>query len=76
VSGAPLDASDPQRATALKRKVHQLVRVAGIRNRLVHDYVALSGVEVHEAVRLLHGALPRYIAACQGWLRAGFPPAS
>jgi uncharacterized protein YutE (UPF0331/DUF86 family) len=54
----------------------QLVRVAGIRNRLVHDYVALSGVEVHEAVRLLHGALPRYIAAYQGWLRAGFPPAS
>jgi uncharacterized protein YutE (UPF0331/DUF86 family) len=52
----------------------QLVRVAGIRNRMVHDYVGLSGVEVHEAVRLLHGALPRYIAAYQDRLRAGFPP--
>ncbi|MGH2824829.1 MAG: hypothetical protein ACRDLY_17775, partial [Thermoleophilaceae bacterium] len=35
----------------------------------VHDYVGLSGTEVHEAVRLLHGALPRYIAAYQDWMR-------
>ncbi|MGH2746156.1 MAG: hypothetical protein ACRDN8_27425, partial [Thermoleophilaceae bacterium] len=54
----------------------QLVRVAGIRNRMVHDHVGLAGTEVHEAVRLLHGALPRYIAAYQDWLRAGFAPAT
>ena len=51
----------------------QLVRVAGIRNRMVHDYVVVSGSDVHEAVRLLAGALPPYIAAYQAWLKAGFP---
>lgn len=54
----------------------QLVRIAAIRNRMVHDYVVLSGVDMHEAVRLLDGALPRYIAAYQRWLGAGFPPAT
>jgi uncharacterized protein YutE (UPF0331/DUF86 family) len=52
----------------------QLVRVAGIRNRMVHDYVGVTGVEVHEAVRLLAGALPRYVAAYQDWIKAGFLP--
>jgi uncharacterized protein YutE (UPF0331/DUF86 family) len=52
----------------------QLVRAAGIRNRMVHDYVDTSGTEVHEAVRLLHRNLPRYISAYQDWVRAGFPP--
>ena len=53
----------------------QLVRVAGIRNRMVHDYVVTSGGDIHEAVRLLAGALPRYVDAYQRWLKAGFPPA-
>jgi uncharacterized protein YutE (UPF0331/DUF86 family) len=51
----------------------RLVRVAGIRNRMVHDDVGVSALDVHEAVRLLHGALPSYVAAYQDWLRAGFP---
>jgi uncharacterized protein YutE (UPF0331/DUF86 family) len=53
----------------------QLIRAAGIRNRMIHDYVDTSGNEVHEAVRLLHRNLPRYVAAYQDWVRAGFPPA-
>lgn len=53
----------------------QLVRVVGVRNRMVHDYVGVSGDDVHEAARLLHGALPRYISAYQNWLRADFPSA-
>jgi hypothetical protein len=55
-------------------RCEQLVRVVGIRNRMVHDYVGTSGEEVHEAVRLLHAALPRFISAYQEWLRAGFGP--
>lgn len=50
----------------------QLVRVAGIRNRMVHDYVEVSGDDVYEAVRILHAALPRYVGGYQDWLRAGF----
>ncbi len=50
----------------------QLARVAGIRNRVVHDYVGVSGAEVHEAVRLLHKALPRFVSAYQDWLRRDF----
>jgi uncharacterized protein YutE (UPF0331/DUF86 family) len=53
----------------------QLVRVAGLRNRMVHDYVGVSGEEVHEAVRTLRAALPRFISAYQEWLRAGFAAA-
>lgn len=51
----------------------QLVRVAGIRNRMVHDYVGLAGADVHEAVRLLHRGLPGFVSGYQEWLRAGFP---
>lgn len=54
----------------------QLVRVAAIRNRMVHDYVVLAGSDTHEAVRLLASALPRYVDAYQRWLSAGFPPAA
>jgi uncharacterized protein YutE (UPF0331/DUF86 family) len=54
---------------------HRLVRVAGIRNRMVHDYVGVSAADVHEAARLLDSALPRYVAAYQDWLRAGFSAA-
>jgi uncharacterized protein YutE (UPF0331/DUF86 family) len=50
----------------------QLVRIAGIRNRMVHDYVEVSGDDVYEAVRVLHVALPHYIDAYQDWVRAGF----
>ncbi len=50
----------------------QLVRVAGIRNRMVHDYVSVSGDDVHEAARILRGALPQFITAYQTWLRSGF----
>lgn len=50
----------------------QLVRVAGIRNRMVHDYVEVSGDDVYEAVRILHAALPRFVDAYQDWVRAGF----
>ncbi len=50
----------------------RLVRVAGIRNRMVHDYVGVTGVEVYEAVRLLHVAPPAYVLAYQRWLRSGF----
>jgi hypothetical protein len=39
----------------------QLVRVAGIRNRTVHDYVVLFGGDVHEAKSPTRGraAAPR-----------------
>lgn len=53
----------------------QLVRVAAVRNRMVHDYVGVGGGDVHEAARLLYGALPRYVRAYQDWLRADFPAA-
>ncbi len=53
----------------------RLVRVAGIRNRMVQDYVGMSAVDLHEAARLLHTALPRYIGAYQDWLRSGFSAA-
>lgn len=55
------------------RLCEQLVRVAGIRNRMVHDYVGMSGADVHEAVAILHGALPRYVSGYQASLRVGFP---
>lgn len=50
----------------------QLVRVAGIRNRMIHDYVGVAPADVHEAVRLLRIALPGFVSAYQGWVRAGF----
>lgn len=43
----------------------QLTRVAGIRNRMVHDYVGVAALDVHQAVRLLHAALPRFVTAYQ-----------
>jgi uncharacterized protein YutE (UPF0331/DUF86 family) len=52
----------------------QLTRVARVRNRMVHDYVGVAAFDVHEAARLIHAALPRFVAACQQWVRAGFPP--
>lgn len=51
----------------------QLTRVTGIRNRMVHDYVGVAALDVHQAARLLHAALPRFVTAYQQWLRAGFP---
>ncbi len=52
----------------------QLTRVASVRNRMVHDYVRVAAMDVHEAARLVHAALPRFVTAYQRWLRAGFPP--
>ncbi len=51
---------------------NQLVRVAGIRNRMVHDYVGVAAANVHEAVRLLRTALPGFVSGYQDWVRAGF----
>jgi hypothetical protein len=42
---------------------------------VVHDDVGVSAADVHEATRLLHTALPRYIEAYPDWQRAGFSPA-
>jgi uncharacterized protein YutE (UPF0331/DUF86 family) len=50
----------------------QLTRVASVRNRVVHDYVGVAALDVHEATRLIHAALPRFVTAYQEWLRAGF----
>lgn len=50
-----------------------LARVAAIRNRMVHDYVGVSALDVHEAAGVLHRALPRFVAGYQEWLKAGFP---
>jgi uncharacterized protein YutE (UPF0331/DUF86 family) len=50
----------------------QLTRVARVRNRVVHDYVGVAALDVHEATRLIHAALPRFVTAYQQWLRAGF----
>jgi uncharacterized protein YutE (UPF0331/DUF86 family) len=55
-----------------ERLHNRLTRVAGLRNRMVHDYVGVAALDVHEAVRVLHAALPRFVGAYQGWLRAGF----
>lgn len=51
----------------------QLTRVASVRNRMVHDYVGVAALDVHEATRLIHAALPRFVGGYQRWLRAGFP---
>ena len=53
----------------------QLTRVASVRNRMVHDYVGVGALDVHEATRLIHGALPRFVTAYQQWLQAGFQAA-
>jgi hypothetical protein len=39
---------------------------------MVHDYVGVSAVDVHEAVRLPPIALPCYVETYQHWVRAGF----
>jgi uncharacterized protein YutE (UPF0331/DUF86 family) len=51
----------------------QLTRVSRVRNRMVHDYVGVAALDVYEAARLIHAALPRFVTAYQQWLRAGFP---
>jgi uncharacterized protein YutE (UPF0331/DUF86 family) len=51
----------------------QLTLVSRVRNRMVHDYVGVAAIDVHEAARLIHAVLPRFVAAYQQWLRAGFP---
>jgi uncharacterized protein YutE (UPF0331/DUF86 family) len=51
----------------------QLTRVSRVRNRMVYDYVGVAALDIHEAARLIHAALPPFITAYQQWLRAGFP---
>jgi hypothetical protein len=51
----------------------QLARVASLRNRMVHDYVGVAALDVHEAARLVHVTLPRFVTAYQQWLLSGFP---
>ena len=52
------------------------MRVAAVRNRLVHDYVGVAAEDVHEAARLLLAALPGFVSGYQDWVRAEFHPAS
>ena len=58
-----------------ERLSDDLTSIARVRNRMVHDYVGLAALDVHEAARLIDAALPRFVAAYQQWLRAGFPRA-
>ena len=55
-----------------KQLSDKLASVARIRNRMVHDYVGLAALDVHEGARLIHAALPRFVTAYQQWLRDGF----
>ena len=79
---APDDESSARRELRTLREIgvideqlrDQLTRVASARNRMVHDYVGVAARDVHEAARLIHAALPRFVTAYQRWLRAGFPP--
>ena len=51
----------------------QLTRVSRLRNRMVHDYVGVAVIDIHEAARLIHAVLPPFVSRYQQWLRAGFP---
>ena len=50
----------------------RLVRVAGVRNRVVHEYAEVDPEAVYEAANTLREALPGFVGGYQDWVRADF----
>lgn len=46
----------------------QIVRSAGLRNRIAHEYDEIDAEQVYEAVKTAGKDIPRYIKSVQGYL--------
>jgi uncharacterized protein YutE (UPF0331/DUF86 family) len=50
------------------QEAHLFARLAGLRNRITHEYNGIDEVIVHEALRSSLVDLPRYLEAVRAWM--------